>query len=220
MDLFGETTISKGQLQRAALTYGKLVTQKIGSRQHRQIAIEEVDRFNAAESGRWNYKDLYSALVEVAKGGSPEHVLGAFKRLKGNGEAISKIPLFRKIIDSTEIVGSEFIDANPVVQDLGENVLLPLKYDVKFKQNGIVYCVLVLPRSEPLKQKTLNAIMVEFSAPFGGMTEEHKLVLVENPKINGKRTPKIGIYDFGYRQIDNDFREHLKVSILVMNEIR
>jgi hypothetical protein len=53
MDLFGEMIISKGQLQRAALTFGKLATQKVGGPQHRQIAIEEIARFNAAEAGRW-----------------------------------------------------------------------------------------------------------------------------------------------------------------------
>ena len=216
MDIFGEEVISKAQLLRASIVYGKLLPGQLGKSEHVSKIDQEISTYRAASGGRWNYDDLCHCLIEITRGGSVEQALEYFSGLRGHGEAASKISIFKEVIGKTPIIDGQSAEVGARRVELGDRVVLPISYDAGFVYEGVVYCIFIHPRSEPLKWAAKAALAAEFSAPFEGMTCAHKLIFVENPKIGGRRASSVDIIDFGYHTKDQDFREHLRLSRLRM----
>jgi hypothetical protein len=207
-DLFGESRFTKGRFQRALLLYGKNAS-KIGSKEHLDNIIKEQAEYDATSGGPWGYDNLYTALRQIAKGAKVSDVLQTFDGLKGLGEKEAKTTILKKIVSELPIEKSIFREIGNPERKIADSVVLPVYFDVVFRSGNTTYYVFIYPRSRPVKQISIEALVSEYAQPFIGIEEEAKFVFVENPIVSGTRRPSVKIFDFAFREVSKEFRLHL-----------
>lgn len=212
--LFEDKILAKGQLYRAALTFGKLIGAK--DKERERIIREEVEKYRSSKGGTWNYDDLISALSMVARGFNPTSVITEFSGRTRPGEATGKVSLLKYVLENSRIIGSVEREVGSRSVDLGEGISLEIRYDVCFEAENVVYCLLIFPSGEPPKQAARKAILQEFSQPFAGMDKPHSLIFFDNLNKNGRRYPRHEIVGFEHSSPSKEFRDHLILSKRLM----
>lgn len=216
-DFFGEKVLSRSQLIRSAITFGKLVNRVTDKSAQLEKIELEIAAYNSTKGGMWNYEDLFMGLTEIARGSPVDALEKYILGLPGRGEAQAKSILLKELLKNTPIVKGKTINIGPRMVHLDEKVYFLVEYDFSIIYQDCAYCFFVYPLSKALKSSVKNALINEFSMPFEGMKRPHKLVFVENPVIDKRRRPATAICDFDFRGIDENFREHLRISGLAMN---
>jgi hypothetical protein len=208
---FGNRVIHRAYLQRASLAFGGVKSSDPKGPAFRVAAQSEIAKYDAKKGGMWNYEDVITGLDEIARGADPKKLSEYIAGLTGAGEAQSKLSLLSAILEQTPIRTCTRVDVGSREVDLGDDVFLSVSYDLSIKVDETVYCYLIYPKAEPIKNDVRNALIAEFCAPFSGMTCAHKLVYVENPKIGDKRKSLVEFADFEFRAINENFRTFMKI---------
>lgn len=208
---FGNRVIRRSHLQRAALAFGGVKGASPTGPAFKAAAQSEKEKYDASQGGMWNYEDLIRGLNELARGGDPEKLREQLGSLTGAGEAQSKLSLLAAAVEKTPLLSGRRVDVGAREVDLGENLYLSLDYDLSIKVNETIFCYLIYPRAEPLKLDVRQALIAEFCTPFPGMSCAHKLIYLENPKVNGRRIASVEVVDFDFRGFNEKFRTFLKV---------
>lgn len=208
---FGNRVIRRSHLQRAAVAFGGVQSANPKGPAFRAAAQSEREKYDSSQGGMWNYDDLFRGLNELARGGDPEKLKSQMGSLTGAGEAQSKLSLLAAAIEKTPLLVGKRVEVGLREVNLGDDLYLSVEYDLSIKVDEAIYCYLIYPRAEPLKLDVRWALIKEHCAPFEGMSCPHKLIYLENPKVNGRRVANVEVIDFDFLGFNDNFRTFLKV---------